>query len=308
MLTSQELKDLSVLSPWRSTLALALDWVLIVTSFALAILIPHPIVYVASAIIIARTQLALGLLMHDATHGRLFNKRRWNNWAAQFFTAGPVFFSFYSYKNNHLIHHQNPLVPSDPDITLTGGYPISKKSLARKLLRDLCGVSYFKFAKYFLYGSHKRRKETNDAKTLEKAQSTKADMPFGVIILSIVAPNFLFFFILWKIGHPLLYFGLWMLPAMTILQVLLRIRGIAEHAGYKPNANQMLNSRTIAPHSWQTFFFAPHNVHYHLEHHQYVSIPFYRLPKVYALLKERGSHPPANVFKNYQDVLRTVIH
>ena len=43
------------------------------------------------------------------------------------------------------------IAPDDPDLSLIGGYPISKMSLARKLLRDASGISYFKFIKYFIY-------------------------------------------------------------------------------------------------------------------------------------------------------------
>jgi len=307
MLTNVELRELSVLQPWRAILAILLDWCLIGLTFMCAIRVAHPVVYFISALLIGRTQLALGIMMHDGVHCRLCRNRKINDYVGQFLTAGPVLFSFFSYRRNHLKHHQDPLVPDDPDITLTGGYPVTRKSFARKLLRDLFGISYFKFVKYFLYGAHVRRKSMQSALSHSKDSLPSETMPLWMVVVSMVLANFFIFGVLFYLGHPWLYFGLWILPALTLVQLLLRIRGIAEHAGYAPNPNQMLNARTIDRSSWETFFFAPHKVHYHIEHHQYVSIPFYNLEKAHELLAARGSLQNTNVYKGYKKIVEELV-
>ena len=83
-------------------------------------------------------------------------------------------------------------------------------------------------------------------------------------------------------------------------------RGITEHAGYQPSADQRLCSRTVI-NPLETFLFAPHRVAYHIEHHVYPGVPFFNLPRVHAILKERESLPAANVYTSYRAVLRDLV-
>jgi fatty acid desaturase len=221
----------------------------------------------------ARQQLALAILMHDGSHRRLFKSFFWNDVICQVFCAAPLFFSMYSYQKLHLKHHREPLAADDPDLSLIGGYPISKASFARKLARDAFGVSYFKFIRYFIHMARKPKAKTAVAeKTVGPSELRDQGAGKGIPILglaaSILTVNLALWGVLFSTGHGWLYLFLWVLPAVTGLQVLLRIRGVAEHAGYQPNADQRQNARTVLP-SWQTFLFAPHHVNYHIEHHLY---------------------------------------
>lgn len=306
MLKPDEIKTLSRCSFFKIWLYLLADWTLVAAGFALYIAYPYWWVYAISLILIARTQLALAILMHEASHRRLFQNAALNDYVGQFLTAAPVLFSLGSYKQNHLVHHQNPLVPDDPDITLTGGYPVSKTSFVRKLLRDAFGVSYFKFIKYFLYQAHKRRKKIHTKETAVRKNTRSFKVSFAGVLFSIVLINGLIFGALYAAGHPWLYLTLWFLPTVTVLQLLLRIRGIAEHAGYRPDEDQRLNARTVI-NPLQTFFFAPHGVNYHIEHHVYPGIPFFNLPEVHRIMKERGSLPEANVYRGYGKIVRELV-
>ncbi len=302
MLSKDELRALSKTSAWHSSLALGLDWAGIAALFAILFYLPNPLTFVLCFVLIGRQQLALAILMHDGAHGRLYRSGLINDVVGQLFTAAPLFFSQDSYRKLHLKHHLNPLVPEDPDINLIGGYPIPKGSFARKLLRDLCGISYFKFIGYFFYKPRKKKSELSKPKVhLETAR-----LPIWFQALSVILINGILLGVLWAAGHPWYFFFFWFLPMMTVLQVLLRIRGIAEHAGYQPRAEQMLCSRTVV-NPVQTFFFAPHRVNYHMEHHQYPSIPFYRLPRVHRLLKERHSLPMQNLYSGYGRVISELI-
>lgn len=306
MLTPIEVRQLSQTSAWNTWKAILSDWLIIGGLFFLGIRFPHPLTYLLIVILMARQQLALGLLMHDAAHGRFFKSRAWNDSICQFFCAGPLFFSLYSYKHSHLKHHLNPLAPDDPDFSLIGGYPISKKSFMRKVFRDLSGQSYLKFLKYFLYRSHQRgrRGEPQDKKKSTRSESNILSLP--LIVFSMVFTHLILLGALSVLGHPGLYFLLWTLPSMTFLQLYLRIRGIAEHAGYHPHADQRMNSRTVL-NPVQTFFCAPHFANYHLEHHLYPSAPCFQLPKVHKLMKSRGSIPAASLYTGYGQVIRELI-
>ncbi len=299
--SADELRHLTRLKSWRAALAIVSDWLVIFLAWGAVLYFENIWVYLPAFLIIARQQLALAILMHDGSHRRLFNNVRINDGITQWFLAAPLLFSVFSYQKNHLIHHRDPLAPGDPDLPLIGGYPISKMSFARKILRDAVGISYFKFIRYFLYMS---RKSAGPAGRRGKLPT--GALPVWSVFVSIVVMQALIFSFFVVIGYPLFYLLFWILPAVTALQVLLRIRGIAEHAGYAPNPDQRWNARTVCP-SFQTLVFAPHNVHYHIEHHVYPSVPFYNLPKLHRLFAERGLHPRQNVFAGYGAVLKDLV-
>lgn len=308
-LSSEELKALSRPSRLQSWLVLGTDWLLIGATFALAALVPHPLVWAFCFLFMARHQLALAILMHEGSHRRLFDSVRWNDLICQWGCGAPLFFSLYSYQKLHAKHHREPLASDDPDLSLIGGYPIPGRSLARKLMRDALGISYFKFIRYFIYMA--RRKAGTEKADADKAKQGKSlaqshggcKMSLQGVIVFMLSMNLLLFGALLLSGHGWFYLFFWLLPMMTFLQVLLRIRGIAEHAGYASNPDQRQNARTVV-NPVQTFIFAPHNVNYHIEHHLYPAVPFYNLPRVHSLLKAQDSLPAANLYTGYGAVIR----
>jgi fatty acid desaturase len=304
MITKEELKELYQISGWQSIKAIAVDWLGIVALSAIALYFMHPVVTFVCMILVARYQLALAILMHDASHKRLFQSEKLNDYVGQIFLSSPLFFSLESYRILHLKHHQNPLAVDDPDLPLIGGYPITHESLWRKLARDFFGVSYFKFIRYFLFAPRKVRQSGVDGQKMKVSRHKK--MPLYELLFWNFLMNGVIFSGFYFSGHPWMYVILWYVPMVTILQVLLRIRGITEHAGYAPNKDQRQNARTVI-NPLQTFFFAPHDVNYHIEHHVYPAIPFYNLSKAHKIMKERGSLPEANLFYSYQDVVHSLV-
>lgn len=306
MLTLDESRELLKPSGFKTWVAIAGDWLAIFLFISLIHFYPNPLTYLISIFMIARYQLALAILMHDGAHGRLFKSPAWNNYVGQIFLASPILFSQDSYRVLHLKHHRDPLEADDPDLSLTGGYPISKKSFVRKLLRDLSGMSYFKFIRYFVYMARKPKKKAEVPFSTKPIRELSLKMPIWQVAVFALLMNAILIAGFYFSGRPGDYFFLWLLPMMTVLQVLLRIRGITEHAGYGPSKDQRLNTRTLI-NPFQTYFFAPHYVNYHVEHHVYPNIPCFNLPRVHQLMKERGSLPQANLFTSYRDVLKELI-
>ena len=309
MLSREELKELSRLKVWRSNLGIFLDWSGILLSFLAVIFIPHPLTYILAFCLIARFQYGLAIMMHDGAHGRLFQNVGTNDRVGQWLLAAPLFFSMDSYRVLHLKHHRQPLTPEDPDLSLTGGYPSPKRKFYQRLLRDFVGISYLKFIKYFVYQSRHHQKKsvapTSATHGTTKKKNERALSNKELFASMLVMNGLIFAFLLW-LGHPAYYFVFWFLPMVSVLQVYLRIRGVSEHAGYAPNEDQSLNTRTIKP-SWQTLVFAPHRVNYHIEHHLYTSIPYYHLSKVHKLMQERGGLPATNVFDSYSEVFAGIL-
>ena len=104
-------------------------------------------------------------------------------------------------------------------------------------------------------------------------------------------------------GRPELYL-LWPIALLTTYRLVLRIRSIAEHAMAGPADDPLRNTRTTLVAWWERLFLAPNFVNYHLEHHLLMTVPHYNLPKMHALLRERGLLDDALVTRGYRAVLQ----
>ncbi|RMV75465.1 Fatty acid desaturase domain-containing protein [Pseudomonas caricapapayae] len=229
--------ELYVLKPWISLLALLADWGLIVLAFTCAALWPYPATYLFAALLIARSQLALAVIMHESAHGVLLPRQKPNDVVGQLAAAGPLFISMQTYRAGHLKHHLNPMQHDDPVVAVfgLGDYPQPKGKLATRLLADLCGVGYFISAFRFARGDYRA--------IMPKVEKSPRQAAWEV--LSMLISNGLLFGLLAWSGHPLLYLGLWLLPAVTLLPLMGRIRAIMEHAGLPACADQSQNARSI---------------------------------------------------------------
>jgi fatty acid desaturase len=91
-----------------------------------------------------------------------------------------------------------------------------------------------------------------------------------------------------------------MLPLVTVLQPILRLRAIFEHGGVDDLSSPLTAARSnrttgsLAGWAARTVLF-PHHVNYHLEHHLYPAVPHYNLPRLHRLLQEKGALEGAEV-------------
>ena len=81
-------------------------------------------------------------------------------------------------------------------------------------------------------------------------------------------------------AYPLL----WLVPLLTWMMVITRIRNIAEHAVVPDSADPLRNTRTTRANVLERLFIAPYYVNYHLEHHLLFYVPCYNLPRVHRIL------------------------
>ncbi|MBX3511843.1 MAG: fatty acid desaturase family protein, partial [Hyphomonadaceae bacterium] len=142
--TPEEWAQLSPRSSWRGLVLVAGAWGLILAAGALFIVWPNPLSYVLAVMIIGARQLGLAILMHDAAHGALHSNSRINDWVGEWLCAAPVGARLRSYRDYHLKHHRYTEQPEDPDLALSAPFPITRKSLWRKMLRDLTGQTFLK--------------------------------------------------------------------------------------------------------------------------------------------------------------------
>ncbi len=277
-LTPEQVKALGAKSNLMGVWLVLHAWGLIFGSMALFVWWPNPFTFLLAAMVIGTRQLGLAILMHDAAHGLLFADRRLNDWVGSWLLAYPVAASLTLYRPYHLTHHRHTQQAEDPDLGLSAPFPISRKSLWRKILRDLTGQTAFQ-----------RRRE---------------QFRRGLAVRGGLIANAVLFALLAVAGYWWLYPVLWLLPLATWYQLVTRIRNIAEHAVVPDNDDPLRNTRTTLANPVERLFIAPYWVNYHLEHHLFMFVPCWRLPAAHRLLVEGGQGSRMEIQRGYRAVLR----
>lgn len=244
-------------SNWHGAYLVAHAWMTIAGAMAIFVWLPNPATFVLAAMVIGSRQLGLLILMHDGAYGVLCANRALNNFLSQWLCAFPTVADTYVYRRYHLHHHARTLHDDDPDIVLTGYYPITRTSLRRKLLRDLTGRTGFSQRRTQLRAAL----GPTNAPVLERLSRFNRQLgrqcaAQGVLLLLCIV-----------VGHWYLYPLLWVVPLLSWQQLVLRIRNIAERAVVGDCNDPFRNARTTVANPLERLFIAPYFVHYHLEHH-----------------------------------------
>lgn len=281
VLSRDEIRDLVTIRDHRAWLSLLMNWSMVFGSFGLVALWPHlaslPIVVIVALFVIGGRQLGLAILMHDAAHHSLFANRALNDWAGNWLAAFPTWTDVAPYRNYHLQHHAKNYTADDPDLGLTQPFPVTRRSLYRKIVRDLTGQTGWK-----------RVRATLD-RDLGRSRGRQARTVGGLRQLrGVVMTNLVLLVICVLVGHPAVYL-LWVVAWLTTFQLATRVRAIAEHAMAPDPENPLRNTRTTLVNPLERLIFAPNGVNYHLEHHLLMTVPHYNLPRLHRLLSERGA-------------------
>jgi fatty acid desaturase len=282
-------------SAWRAIAAIAEDLAVIAAALAAGVAWwPDPLVVFACVVLVGTRQHALFVIAHDAAHYLLFENRSLNDLAGRACAAAQGL-SMCTYRVIHRLHHNNLYGPLDPDTALHGGYPRGKWYLIRKILKDLCGLTASKTYAYFLGGAPALNTSTNVAlRPLDDTSSKlreEARRDRDLVVAFHIALLVLF---AWS-GHLIQYLVLWVLPLVTVVQALLRLRAIAEHGATTDFSSPLTAARTNVAPAWLEWLVFPHHVNYHIEHHLYASVPHYRLPELHREMAMRGMLDGAEV-------------
>lgn len=280
---------------WRASAAILHDLLVLAAAIGAALWFwPNPLVIALAVIVVGTRQHALFVIAHEAAHYHLYGNRRLNDFAGRA-CAMMQGLSMCTYRVIHRLHHNNLYGELDPDTALHGGYPRGKRYLIRKLLKDLCGLTAGKTYAYFLGGAPALNTSTKVAlrpldDTSEKLRKeAKRDrdtvIAFHVVLLAAFA---------WS-GYVVHYLVLWVLPLVTVVQAILRLRAIAEHGATTDFSSPLTAARTNLGPAWLRWMLFPHNVNYHVEHHLYASVPHYNLPALHQELESRGMLARAEV-------------
>ena len=287
----EEWQNLSARSQWVGLLLVAHCWLVIGGAMAIGVI--WPITIPLAIVLIGNRQLGLFILMHDAAHGALHANRRVNDFAGKWFCGTDL----HAYRAYHLQHHRFVQQTDDPDLILSAPFPISRDSLKRKMIRDLTGRTFFKQRLGVLAAALKTRKP-GESVFMILTSETKRQPHFyflnaaGLLLFSAIG-----FWWAWVL--------MWLLPMMTWLPLITRLRNISEHALVAKNEPDPLrHARTTHANLLERVLIAPYWVNYHCEHHMFTQMACWKLPQAHKILQRSNVTPRMELQPGYWAMLR----
>ncbi len=281
-------------SGWRGPLLVVHAWGVI--GLAVALGVWQPLLIPLCVMVIGTRQLGLAILMHEAAHGVLAPNLKVNDFLGHWLCAVPVGASLNAYRPYHLAHHKYAQQPEDPDLVLSAPFPVTAASLRRKMFRDLTGQTFLKQRVLLLFRALARRRDPAPA---EGAVVTgRSVAPFLMINAAMLAG-------LTLAGVWWAWFVLWLLPMATWFPLVTRLRNIAEHACVAGSATDPFRAaRTTRASWWERAFIAPYWVNFHAEHHLFMHVPCWRLPRLHQALRATSAGQRMEVADGYVSVLK----
>jgi len=255
-------------------------------SSSTAVWLDNPFAWVAAFLLMGRANAQFAALMHEAAHRLLFRNRWWNDNVGRWLLGFPSFTPIDSYRRGHMAHHRQEFGPDEPDIPLYRGYPISRDSFRRKLVRDATGQTGWKLFKGLLRGVR-----ADDANLRFQARAIVGTQL--VLLTTGVA-----------LGHPWLWLLLWFLPHLTVWRVINRLRSIAEHGGMALSDDRRNTTHAVRQHAFARFALVPSFIGWHLAHHVDSGVPMRNLPRYHRLLVASGYVQPGLEYPSYPALWR----
>jgi fatty acid desaturase len=279
--------------PFLSQLGLA--WVVIFGAIAAAEYVDSLWASLAAILIIATRQNVLGLLVHEQAHHLGF-KSRWGDLFVNLTAAYPlIFLRVQDYAQVHLLHHKHFFNDKDPDYWRKSGedwsFPMKKSKLFALFARDLFALNIIN-----VYKGKTRQK--NDAVPFRR----KMAIPKWVQLVFLAAVvGLLVATDTWHLA--LLY---WVLPLLTVFQVMVRWGALCEHKYNLPGASLEHSTPVIKLKWWEKILLPNLNFHLHLYHHYFCNVSFSNLPKLHQVFVEEGLVNEQNIYDGFGGFFRAL--
>jgi len=310
LLDAESIDRFTTPSAARWLLAALGEWAVIAVALAAAIRWQHWYVWIPAAIVIGSRQNALGILTHEGTHKNAARSLYWNDLLSNWLASYPLGVSAEGFRTAHLTHHARLEMPDDPSrlgfdtVPEDWHFPMTRWKILTMLMRDISGIGQAKSSVALLkyVWSTKRRSQGKTIAGGYRKHVVRIALLHGTVIAIAVATHTL----------PV-YLLLWVFPNFTLNLALYRVRGGAEHCALAPNhlrytrdtIDPLLTTRTVVPNPVMKVFALPHNVSYHLEHHLYPDVPFFRLRALHErLMQDAEFRERAHITYGHRALLR----
>lgn len=279
--TQQWRDELRKIPDLRNAFTVILLWVQTIAIIAVTLAANRWWIWLVAFVLMGRAHAQYSSLMHEAAHRLLFSNKRVNDRVGRWLLGYPVFISTDAYRRVHMAHHREEFGAEEPDVPLYAGYPISRESFRRKVIRDLTGQTGWTMLRGQLRAL--RSPDVRARRTMQK----------------MIAVQLVLFTASIAIGAPLAYLLLWVLPWFTIWRLINRLRAIAEHGGLQADADRRNTTHSIKQHWLARFYMVPYNIGFHIAHHVDAGIPFRSLPEYHRAMRSTGFVTGAYEYPSY---------
>jgi len=249
----------------RSVSDIFLDWATIFASIWITYRI-GVMISVVALLVLGNRQRALANLLHDASHRNLSAHRGVNDWLARIFLAPALLNDLHIYRSQHARHHAWLAHPaSDPDyiprITRTGDRWFHAYF---RILLDLPGWT----------GSLLGHLASRQLRLQQWAGVLVWWITFEALIDVVCGTHF-----------AVLFFALWVVAKSTVFHAVTTFREMIDHYGLE--ADGIFGNTRETPYlGLLSCWIHPHHNGYHLTHHLFPDIPYFRLPDAHHTLKQ----------------------
>ncbi|MGH6749510.1 MAG: fatty acid desaturase family protein [Methyloceanibacter sp.] len=279
-LSAATIKELSALEPAKAVASTAEEWAAIIAAIALCSFFWHPVLYLIAVVVIGSRQHALLILGHDASHYRYLPTRWQNDLVANIFLMWPTFASVEGFRKFHGTHHQYTNLPNDGnrhiwythdamgELERGWRFPKTRVGLALVLLHR----AFFVTGMFWIVRGLVGASLIPSPHWMIASKIAFYSSIAGALTFFEAWPGFLLF---------------WLVPFCTWHIAVQYVRIICEHSAVESDEAEYAITRTTIPTFIESLLILPRNVGYHLEHHWYPSVPFYRLPDLHEHLMAR---------------------
>ena len=229
--------------------------------------------------------------LHECIHKTAFKNRKLNE-IIGFIIGFIIFRSFLNGRFRHMAHHTYTQHPQkDPDkVDFPKGYLDYLKHvtsftiwirIADNLIRHSIGKTNISEDGYI--PKSERNSLFNETRL----------MLIGYLIVLLVSLYFssTFFLIFWIIPR-------------ILGEPFLRLVRMVEHTGKEETPDMIHNTRTSFPSKILKFLYW--NMPYHLEHHLYANVPFYKLPKFHNMIKPFTDEKEPSILNVHMEILKQI--
>ncbi|MGW4331015.1 fatty acid desaturase family protein [Nocardia sp. NPDC004573] len=263
-LVKRAVRETSRLDNAHNMLYIAADWGLWISSAYIGVMSDNFFIYVIAVIVIGSRMRALGNLLHEASHHKLFRSRSMNDTVGALLWAWPVAVGYRRYVEQHRLHHVYLWDhDKDPDIglyLLTG----TDEASVDRCPRWKFWVIHVVFAAIPLMPLRRLCTDLSYDRPRLFKLGTLSVLLTGVGIctnLSVVD----------------ILISYWLIPFLTSYQTIAYWAEMAEHGGMR-RLGKMWGSRNWRGSVVTRWLIGPHSDDsYHLLHHWFPSVPHYRL-------------------------------
>ncbi|MCV2419350.1 fatty acid desaturase family protein [Paucibacter sp. DJ2R-2] len=290
----EAIQKLNGAAPWAFTLELIWAWAVVIGFITLALHLNTWWMSLLTVLVVATRQNVLGLLVHDQAH-LLGYRGRFGDLGVNLLAAYPLLvLTVEGYAQVHLAHHRDYFGPSDPDFKRKSGpdwtFPMPPGRLARLFLRDLLGINTIALMR------GKKPAEANPVFARRNAVPKWLRPLFFLVLIGLLS---------WA-GLWTAFLLYWLLPLLTVTQVIIRWGAICEHEYGAPKATVAESTPLIVLSWWERLLLPNLNFAMHPYHHYFPGVPFSRLPALHRIYEHDGLIEEKHVFRGYGSYLRFI--